>query len=312
MKIKVTVPASTANLGPGFDCLGLALSMENVFTFDMRDSGSGWHLNLRGEGADKLPRHERNLVVQAARHVFSLQGFKPKGEIRLEADIQIPLYSGLGSSASAVVAGMAAANALMGEPLPREALFEQMVQSEGHPDNVAPAFLGGLTVAFYSEGSDGMLPELLWRQYQAHPDLRVVVLYPHYEVQTSKARAILPDMVDRRGAAQNMARLPFLINALVHGEFDLLHFLMDDHLHQPYRKGLIQHFDDIVEAGEDAGAKAVVLSGSGPSMAAFCNHRDGVEAQVASAMRAVVVERGIQATTYILQSHGETTIEMMD
>lgn len=312
MKIKVTVPASTANLGPGFDCLGLALGLENTFTFEMRDSGLGWRLDLRGENADKLPRNERNLVVQAARHIFSLQGFKPKGEIILTADIKIPLASGLGSSASAVVAGMAAANALMGDPLPREALFEQMVQSEGHPDNVAPAFLGGLTVAFFSEGSDGMLPELLWRQHQPHADLRVVILYPHYEVPTAKARAILPDLVDRRGAAQNMARLPFLIDALVGGQFEILDFLMDDHLHQPYRKGLIQHFDDIVEAGEEAGARAVALSGSGPSMAAFCNRRDGVESTVASAMRAVIVERGIPASTYILEPHGGTYIEMMD
>src|SRR5690606_9430826 len=124
------------------------------------------------------------------------------------------------------------------EPLPREALFEQMVQSEGHPDNVAPAFLGGLTAAFFSEGSDGMLPELIWRRHAPHPDLRIVILYPHYEVPTSKARAILPDLVDRRGAAQNMARLPFLIDALVNGDFEQLHFLMDDHLHQPYRKSL--------------------------------------------------------------------------
>ncbi|GAB4323429.1 MAG: homoserine kinase [Candidatus Sumerlaeia bacterium] len=312
MKLRVSVPASTANLGPGFDCLGLALDLVNTFTFEMREGGSGWRLNLNGEGADKLPRNERNLVVQAALHVFSLQGFKPRGEIRLDADVRIPLASGLGSSASAVVAGMAAANTLMGDPLPREALFEQMVHSEGHPDNVAPAFLGGLTVAFYSEGSDGMLPELLWRQYQPHPELRVVILYPHYEVPTAKARAILPDLVDRRGAAQNMARLPFLIDALVDGHFDRLHFLMDDHLHQPYRKSLISHFDDIVEAGESAGAKAVALSGSGPSMAAFCDRREGLEEQVAAAMHAVVADRGIEATTFILAPHDGTKIEVLD
>ncbi len=286
-RVRVRVPATSANLGPGFDVLGLALSLHNEITLEEHASVS---VSIEGEGADSLERGEQNVVVRGARAVYERVRRPFKG-IRIACVNRIPTARGLGSSAAAWLGGIVGANALLGAPLDRGALLDLAAASEGHPDNVAAALLGGLTVACWREGtvvavSLPVPPEIWW-----------VVLIPEAEGSTAEARAVLPETVSRADAVFNLQRVGLLLAGLREGRLDLLTVGMEDRLHEPHRRRLFPWMERVAAAARSTGAAACVLSGAGPSLLAAVS---GDVDRVARAMEAALGESGIRGRAVTL------------
>ena len=256
----VRVPATTANLGPGFDCLGLALDLWNEARFAV--GGKGIVVNVKGEGAETLPRGADNLVAQAALRVYEEAGAAAPAGLTIDCDVRVPLASGLGSSSSAVVAGLLGANELLGRPVRRDAILELAADIEGHPDNVAAALLGGLTIVVRQRG------RLLTKKILV-PEVHVALAVPDLPFSTRTARAGLPTEVSMTDAVFNLGRTPLVVEALRTGDFELLGQVMDDRLHQANRLKLIPGGRAAWLAAQHAGAAAVAVSGSGPSLVAF-------------------------------------------
>ncbi len=278
--ITVRVPATSGNLGPGFDALGLALRLHNTLTLESADSPE---IEITGEGAGTLSRDPSHLayraaLVVAARGARTRRAAQPRA-FRLRQHNRIPLARGLGSSAAAIVGGAVAANVLLGRPLDSQALLDLASELEGHPDNVAPALLGGLVVC--SQTAEGVR----WMRL-APASLRVVVAVPDYAVATEDARRLLPDHVPFADAVFNVARTALLVSALTGGRTDLLSDATQDRLHQPYRERLVPGLRQVFTAALRAGAHGVALSGSGPSVLAFGDTRSIGEAMT-EAFRAV-------------------------
>jgi len=258
MRVRVRVPASSANLGPGFDALGLALALYNEVTLEESDDVV---VSVEGEGAGRLEAGAGNVVARGARMVFEVAG-RPFRGAAIQCVNQIPLNRGLGSSAAAWVGGMVGGNALLGGPIDRDGLLALAARAEGHPDNVAAAMLGGLAVSCADgEGvravAVAMPAEVGW-----------VALIPEMESATREARAVLPDRVPWAHAVFNVQRVSLLLAALGAGQADLLGVAMQDRLHQPYRLRLFPWMDSVIAAARAAGALGCVLSGAGPSMLA--------------------------------------------
>lgn len=265
MRVRVRVPATSANLGPGFDALGLALALYNEVTLEEADRVS---VAVAGEGSGRLDEGAKNVVARGIALAFEVAGRAFRGA-RVHCVNRIPLSRGLGSSAAAWVGGLVAANALMGEPLDREALLAAATRAEGHPDNVAAAILGGLTVSC----ADG--PQVTAVSLPVPREIEWVVLVPETESSTREARALLPESVPRADAIFNVQRVSLLLAALGTGRADLLAQAMQDRLHQPYRLRLFPWMDAVAAAGREAGALGCVLSGAGPSMIAAVRPRVG-------------------------------------
>ncbi len=256
----VRAPATTANLGPGFDCLGLALDLWNEARFALE--GEGVAVTVAGEGAGCLPADESNLVARAALRVYAEIGEPPPRGLRIECSVRVPLSSGLGSSSSAIVAGLLGGNELLGRPLGRDQLLELAAGLEGHPDNVAAALFGGLTIVV--QKSERLLTKKI-----LVPEVHVALAVPELPFSTDAARAGLPTEVTMRDAVFNMGRIPLVVEALRTGDFELLGEVMDDRLHQANRLRLIPGGRTAWEAAQRSGAAAVAISGSGPSLIAF-------------------------------------------
>jgi homoserine kinase len=286
-RVKVTVPATSANLGPGFDSLGLALALHNEVILAEHDAVS---VTVEGEGAARLDMGERNIVVRGARSVFELTGRPFKG-IRASLLNRIPPGRGLGSSAAAWLGGVVGANALLGNPLDRQGLLDEAARLEGHPDNVAAALLGGLTVACWADGKVAAV------SLPVPAEIRWVVLIPELEGATSDARAVLPDSVSRADAVFNVGRACLFLAALGGGRTDLLAYAMEDRLHQPYRRRLFPWMEAVTAAAVSAGALGCVLSGAGPSLIAAV--REGAD-RVAAAMEAALSRAGIRGAARAL------------
>lgn len=254
--IKIRVPATSANLGPGFDCLGLTLDIWNEVRFEESDSMS---YQVTGEGAEKLNHRPKNLLTDSFKRVFEICD-KPMTEVNLQAHNNILHSSGLGSSAAAIVAGIYGANELLSKPLDTNALIKLATEIEGHPDNVAPAFLGGLVVSVMTES------EVITRRYDV-PPLSVVIVKPEVQWRTRTARSVLPNTVSRTDAIFNIGRTPLVIDALRDGDLTLLQKVMDDRIHQSYRLNHIPAGIAAYEAAKQFGAAA--LSGAGPSLICF-------------------------------------------
>ena len=258
MSIDVRVPATSANLGPGFDVLGLALGLYNEIGYDEADRVT---VAIEGEGAGSLDPGEGNVVARAARMVYETAGRRfPGAAIRCLN--RIPPARGLGSSAAAWVGGLLAANSMLGLPLDRDAVLALACRAEGHPDNVAAALFGGLTVSCVSgEGVRAVsLPvpvDLLW-----------VVLVPDMESSTREARAILPQTVSRADAVFNLQRMGLFLAAIASGRVDALGVAMEDRLHEPQRQALFPWMAAVRRAALEAGALGCALSGAGPSLLA--------------------------------------------
>lgn len=257
--VRVKVPASTSNFGPGFDSLGLALSLYATLCFWEDEDG------LVIEGCDDIYKTEDNLAVVAYKKVLTRLGvpFQNLG-LRIESDI--PVSRGLGSSASLIVAGLLAGNAAHGAKLSKSTLFALAAEIEGHPDNVAAALFGGFTASMVQNGVPNMA------RYQIDPSLRFLALVPDFEVTTHEARAALPHEIPLDDAVFNVTRMGVLLKALEHGDDPLITASLDDRLHQPYRAKLIPGYEQVREMAIEAGCTSFFISGSGS--ACMCVYRN--------------------------------------
>ena len=260
-KATARVPASTTNLGPGFDVLGLALQLYS--TISLEEISSGIEIEVAGVDVNKLSNAEDNIAYRAAKLVFDRCGYKPKG-LRLVLTNGIPAIRGLGGSGTAILGGLLTANALCDAPFSRSELLDFATEFEGHPDNVAASLLGGLVISMMHGNHVHSI------QLDCGSDLRVVVAIPDFSLSTKAARGVLPQTVDFADAIHNVSRCSMLVAAIATGKLEMLSLAMADRLHQPYRTSLIPGFDDVAEAAMDAGALSVALSGAGPSIAAYC------------------------------------------
>ncbi|MEW6080921.1 MAG: aspartate kinase [Bacillota bacterium] len=288
MRVRVKVPATTANLGPGFDVLGMALELYNYL--EVEKAPAGLEIAIEGEGAGTLPRDSSNLVVRAMDTVFERVGKRPRG-MRIWLKNHIPLARGLGSSAAAVVAGLVGANLLLGEPLDKGDLLDMAVSIEGHPDNVTPALFGGLVVC---------LPDSKSLRYVRIPvpaAVRVLVAVPDMTLPTREARGVLPAQVSMADAVFNVGRAACLVGAILTRNRSMLGVAMQDRLHQPYRRALVPGMADAMEGALRAGALGVALSGAGPSLLAFVQEGDEAHG-VVRAMEAAFRDNDVNARVF--------------
>lgn len=256
-QVTVRVPATTANLGPGFDSFGCALALYNTISVSVT-SGS-----LSFEGCDSAYCGEDNLVVQAYRAAMKRMGLSCETGLHIGFLADIPVCRGLGSSAALLAAGALAASALHGGLLDRRVLLEVCTELEGHPDNLAPALYGGLTASMLEEG----VPYTV--RYTVHPNLHFVAVVPDFELSTHKARSVLPKEVPYADAVYNLSHAAVLARALETGDAEVIAHALRDRLHQPYREGLIAHYDAARASALGLGAIAYCISGAGPTQLAL-------------------------------------------
>lgn len=263
--IRVKVPATTANMGPGYDVLGMALSQYSTFQCQEDDKIS---LTIKGLESEKLVNqdHEANLVVRSMNHLFKYVDKYPKG-YKLEIINDIPLARGMGSSASAIVGGLLVANYLVGANLDQDEILKLATQIEGHPDNVAPALMGNIVLS--TKAPDD---QVIYHSIKPFDDLTCVLFIPDYEVSTSMSRAVLPQSISMADAVHTSGHLSLMLAGFMTGNKDLIGQTMVDRLHEPYRKSLIKNFDDFKASALEVGAFAFSLSGSGSTIIAYCDH----------------------------------------
>jgi homoserine kinase len=286
-KVRVQVPASTANLGPGFDCLGMAL---DIYAWIEMEAAEATKIELIGEGLDGVPADKTNLIYEVAQMVFADAGVSIP-ELRIAMRSDIPLTRGLGSSASAIVGALAAANALIGGKLTEDRLFQIASRLEKHPDNVGASLFGGIVVAFW----DGERAEYI--RLEPHPDMEVLVAIPAYQLSTAKARAVLPKTVPLSEAVYNLSHSSLLVAALATGNFGMIRHAMRDKLHQPHRMALIPGMAEILDRAADHGALGAALSGAGPTMLALVDARDPRKEELESFLRSAFAKAGVDIET---------------
>ncbi|XHX80311.1 MAG: homoserine kinase [Stenomitos frigidus ULC029] len=291
--VTVTVPATTANLGPGFDCLGAALTLSNRFRFSLLPSGEDPSITAIGAEAERVTTDSTNLVYQAFVKVYEqLQQVPPP--VAIEIQLGVPLARGLGSSATAIVGGLVGANTLAGSPLTVDEVMELAIAIEGHPDNVVPALIGGCRLA--ATGIDGgwEICEIPW-----HSSIVPIVAIPNFELSTKLARQVLPTTYSRADAIFNVAHLGLLLRGLETGNSAWLQAAMQDRIHQPYRQSLIPGYATVEAAALKAGAYGVVISGAGPTMLTL------TESRLATAVREAVAhawaEQDFAVSVHVLQ-----------
>lgn len=277
--VTVTVPATTANLGPGFDCIGAALELHNEFKFTRLDEG-GLIIHVTGAEAERVQTDESNMLYQAFVRLYQYIEQTPPA-VKIEIQMGVPLARGLGSSATAIVGGLVAANQLAGVPLSEMQLMELAIAIEGHPDNVVPALIGGCRLAATSS-TGWEICDLPW-----HENIIPVVAIPDFELSTSEARRVLPTEYSRADAIFNTAHLGLLLRGLETGKGEWLRAALQDKLHQPYRKTLIPGYDTVKAAAVAAGAYGMVISGAGPTLLAMVDqlHAKAVETAMADAWK---------------------------
>lgn len=299
MQITVSVPATTSNLGPGFDALGMALALRNVMHLDTdprQDPGDGAHpprvrIRIEGEGAGEIPVDAGNLVWRSLVGFMRSRGAEPPEDATLRLDNGVPLCGGLGGSATAIVGGAALGAALLGldlqAPQTRAELLAWGTQMEGHPDNAAPCVLGGLIIA----ARDGEQIHTL--QLRPPEELGLVLALPSLRQDTHELRAALPASVTLSDAVFNLSHTALLVGALCAGRLDLLGAAMGDRIHQHVRTAGMPGFEDVVQAARAAGALSCVLSGAGATVLATYDRRTGSGEPIAAAMCAAFEAAGV-------------------
>jgi len=289
-KVQVRIPASTTNLGPGFDVLGMALKLYNIV--EMETSTSSLHIEIEGEGEDILSRDENNLVYRSAKMVFDRIDEKPP-PVNIRLINNIPLARGLGSSGTAIIGGLMAGNIISGAELTSEQILNMAAKLDGHPDNISASIMGGVVIASLTESGVACMKLI------PPKPINVVVIVPDFHVLTSDARAILPGTVDLPTAVFNIGRSSLLVASLATGDFRLLGIAMDDKLHQPYRERLIPGMQDVFQAAKSTDENvAVAISGAGPSIVALCPDDNG--AIVGENMRQAFLRHNINSRVMML------------
>ena len=259
--IHVRVPATTANLGPGFDSVGLALQLYNSLKVEIIERGL--EIYVPEKDRVRIPANENNYVYQVFREALE-QWDVPVPPVRMIQQNDIPICSGLGSSSACVLLGLLAANVVAGERFSRTELLQLAAKIEGHPDNVLPAMLGGCVVGCLDGGT---VPHV---RFAPPAGLAYIIVHPESELGTSKARSVLPKQVPFADAVFNVGRASLLVAALMSGDISILRTAMEDKLHQPYRQKLIANWEEIRKTALQAGALNMVLSGAGPTILILC------------------------------------------
>ncbi len=291
--INITVPATTANLGAGFDCIGAALTLYNQFKFTLSED---FRISVTGVEAQKVSTDDSNLAYQSFAKFYQHRG-ENTPPVHIEIELDVPLARGLGSSATAIVGGLMGANHLTGLPLSQDEIMNLAIAIEGHPDNVVPALLGGCRLA--ASGDSWAICDVPW-----HESIVPVVAIPDFELSTAEARRVLPTQVSRADAIFNTAHLGLLVRALQTGRADWLKVALQDRLHQPYRQGLIHGFEAVQKAAIDGGALGLVISGAGPTLLAVVDRMQAaaVESEIASAWQSVGIKADVRSLS--LDSQG--------
>ncbi len=295
MATTVRVPATTANIGPGFDCLGAALTLYNQFVFSELPASSTNELEItvRGINADRVSCNADNMVVQAMKTFYGKLN-QPMPKVKIDIEMNVPLARGLGSSATAIVGGLVGANELAGQPFSMQQIADLATEIEGHPDNVVPALLGGCRLSASGIDRNWEVSELNW-----HASIIPIVAIPAFELSTTTARQVLPATYSRSDVVFNMAHLGLLMQGLSTANPDWLKAALQDKVHQPYRKALIPNFEAVEAAAIAAGAHGVVISGAGPTILALSNLPSAQE--VAQAMKKTWESVGIETLAIVLQ-----------
>jgi homoserine kinase len=286
-QISVRVPGSTSNLGPGFDCFGLALNLYlNVRATVVPDSPEPCRVTTTGaQENEALPHDSANLIYRALRFVADREQLSLPS-IELQVHNEIPLASGLGSSGAAIVAGMKLATLISGRDIPDQSIQNYGTEFEGHPDNVAAALFGGFLVSSVRE--DG---KVVSARFEWPSKIRVVVVSPHTQLTTHVARAALPQTVTRADAVHNLQRTALFTAALAQQRYELLREAMRDRLHQPQRESLVPGLAEALALPQTPGLLGIALSGAGPSILALVDDNDReIGAQIESCFRAHQIE----------------------
>ncbi len=293
--IRVQVPATSANCGPGFDCLGLALNLYNIFTFTLLEDAMEYTYTFEGFGADILRMEDpkKNLIGFAMDQVFATVQ-EPIRYGHITSETLIPPSRGLGSSSTAIVGGLLLANTLVKNPLTKEELLVIANRMEGHPDNVAPAIYGNLCCA------TGLKTKVLNTVIPVPEELHFAVIVPEVLVSTEYARSVLPNHIPFKEAVQNVSHASLFVTSLITHQLDNLSIALEDNLHVPYRKALIPHCDDVFMAAKTEGAYGATISGSGSTLIAYTD-KCHVE-NVAKAMGEVFTSHGVENKIYCLEA----------
>lgn len=294
--VLVRVPASTANLGPGFDALGMALELYIYVELTVLEQGPTV-IRQHGDNLDGIPTDERNLIYKVAQQVFAEAGVSHP-HLQMDVYSEIPLTRGLGSSASAIIAGMVAANAVLPveKKLSEQRLFELSSAMEGHPDNVGAALFGGIIAAFW----DGAQAEKV--KIIPSVDLQTLVVVPSFQLSTEKARHALPKQLSMADAVFNIGHASVLVAALSTGQLDVIKVAMKDRLHQPYRMELVPGMRKILAKATDHGALGAALSGAGPTVIAFVDRTssEASKRELEAFMVEAFAEQHIEVATHWL------------
>ncbi len=291
--VRVKAPATTANMGPGFDCLGLALDVWNTLEVETLNGGESV-VEVFGEGAGELGTGRDTLICRSMEFLFHEAG-QDMPVVRIRCENDIPLARGMGSSAAAIAGGLVAANAICSQDFTANDLLEMAATIEGHPDNVAAAIMGGMQLVIMDQTEDGR--RLFTVPVNVPPELHAVVFVPEVRISTEDARAVLPEMVSVADAVHNMGRVGLLVAGMATNHPEYLAIATQDRLHQPYRQPLFPAMKVIFKAALDAGALGVFLSGSGSTVLALTQGRElTVAYEMAEAARQASVEGNVSVT----------------
>lgn len=297
-KVTVRVPATSANCGPGFDTLGLACNLYNYFTYELIDQGLS--LKIEGEGTEKLKAGKNNLAFLSFYKVWDMIVGSKTG-LSVIMSNNIPLSRGLGSSSTAIVAGLVAANHLTGNTLSKNEIVQLATEIEGHPDNVAPAILGGMTISYVDNGRASSLKFLPLKPF------KLVAVVPDMPLATSLARRAIPKTVPHQDAVFNTSRAALLVGAMLTGDYQHLAAGLDDRLHQPYRAHLIPGMEDAFKAAVNNGAFNAIISGAGSTLMAYVPINVSCEA-VGEAMCKALSEHDLHSVFHILDIDTEGAV----
>lgn len=260
--IKVRVPATSANMGPGFDCLGIALNLYNEFAFKELDEG------LKFNGIPEEFCNEENIIYKSMKHCFDKAGYKIKGLEISEINQDVPISRGLGSSSTCIVGGLVGANAIMGNKFSEDELLDMAVEIEGHPDNVAPALLGGMVVAITEDH------KTIHDKVAVKDGIKFVSMIPDFRLSTEEARKVLPKKLTIKEGVYNVSRAALMVSCFSSGKYELIKYACKDAFHQNYRSKLIPGFEEVYNKSYELGALACYLSGAGPTMMAIIDEKD--------------------------------------
>lgn len=291
--VRVRIPATSANLGPGFDCLGMALSLYNYVNLEASDT---FQITLKGDYTTGIATDENNLIWKSMCTLWKAIGFSiPTASLVLENNV--PPARGMGSSSAAIIGGLVAANEFAGGALSKQDILQLANKIEGHPDNVAPALLGGITLAVTTETT------VIARTLHSSPHFTALAIVPDFHLSTEKSRKVLPSSISRADAVFNLSRTALLVEAFIHENYELLKEGMQDRLHQNQRANLVPGLAETLKVALDNGAYGSALSGSGPTILALVSAEQG--AKVSQAMVDSLAGHGLSARSYLLSVDSE-------